>query len=93
MIYHRIHVFTLECLVLLNKESLETGELRTCQTSTELKMGDQGSTEEYVIGILSGNVKGQVLKTQTLFQEAVNEQIRGFVSPLSRQLEDLTRLV
>ena len=30
---------------------------------------------------------------QTLTQETVNEQIRGFIAPLTRQLEELTRLV
>ena len=30
---------------------------------------------------------------QTLTQEAVNEQIRGFIAPLTRQLEELTRMV
>ena len=28
-----------------------------------------------------------------LTQEAVNEQIRGFIAPLTRQLEELIRLV
>ena len=30
---------------------------------------------------------------QTLTQEAVNEQVRGFIGPLTRQLEELIRLV
>ena len=30
---------------------------------------------------------------QTLTQEAVDEQIRGLIAPLTRQLEELSRLV
>ena len=35
----------------------------------------------------------EVSEIQTLTQEAVNEQIRRFISPLTRQLEELSRLV
>ena len=35
----------------------------------------------------------ELYETQMLTQEAVNEQIRGFIAPLNRQLEELTRLV
>ena len=39
------------------------------------------------------NVKRESPDIQTLTQEAVNEQIRGFIAPLIRHLEELTRLV
>ena len=66
---------------------------RRYQTSIELKMRAHGSTEENGSGISSENFGGEVSEIQTLTQEAVNEQIRGFIAPLTRQLEDLTRLV
>ena len=67
---------------------------RNCyQTSTERKMTHHGSTEELVNRISSGIVKRQSLEIHTLTQEAVNEQIRGFIAPLNRQPEELTRLV
>ena len=62
-------------------------------TSIERTMSDNGSTEENVIGILSENVEGEVSEIQTLTQEAVNERIRGFIAPLTRQLEELSWLV
>ena len=55
-------------------------------------MIDHGSTEENAPEISSENVEGEVSEIQTWTQEAVNEQIRGFVAPLTRQLE-LTRLL
>ena len=63
------------------------------QTSIERTMSDHGSTEEITNGISSKNVKGEVSEIQTLTQEAVNEQIRRFITLLTRQLEKLTRLV
>ena len=56
-------------------------------------MGNHGSTEENVTGISSENVEGEDSEIQTLTQKAVNEQSRGFIAPLTRQLEELTRLV
>ena len=38
-------------------------------------------------------MEGEVPEFQTLTLEVVNEQIRGFIAPLIRQLEELTRLV
>ena len=60
------------------------------QTSIELTISDHGSTEENAIS--SETVKGEVSEIQTLTQEAVNEQIKGFIAPLTRQLE-LIRLM
>ena len=57
------------------------------------RMSDHGSTEENITGNPSQNVEGEVSEIQTLPQEPVNEQIRGFIAPLTRQLEELTRLV
>ena len=56
-------------------------------------MSDNGSIEENVTGNLSKRVEGELSEIQKLTQEAVSEQFRGFISPLTRQLEELTRLV
>ena len=56
-------------------------------------MSENGSSEENVTGNSSENVEGEVSEIHTLTQEAVSEQIEGFVVPLTRQLEELTRLV
>ena len=56
-------------------------------------MSNHGSTEEIADRNSSENVKGDVSEFQTLTQGAVNEQIRGFIAPLTRQLEELSRLV
>ena len=56
-------------------------------------MSNHGSTEEIAEKVSSENVEGEVPEFQTLTQEAVNEQIRGFIAPLNRQLEELTLLV
>ena len=61
--------------------------------SIERSMSDHGSAEENATGISSENVKGEVSEVQTLTQEAVNEQIRGCIAPLTHRLEELTRLV
>ena len=63
------------------------------QTSIERTMSNHGSTEEIANRSSLENVEGEVAEFQTLTQEAVNEQIRGFIAPLTRQLEELTRLV
>ena len=39
------------------------------------------------------NTEGEVPEIRILTQEAVKEQIKGFIAPLTRQLEELTRLV
>ena len=77
-------------------DSAEYRELRNgkrYQTSIECTMSDHGSKEENATGISSENIKGEVSAIQTLIQEAFNEQIRGFIAPLTRQLQELTRLV
>ena len=63
------------------------------QTFFERIMSNNGSTEESANRSSSENVEGEVPEFQTLTKEAVNEQIRGFFGPLTRQLEELTRLV
>ena len=76
--------------------STEYGELRNgkgYQTSEEREMSRHGSTEEIVNRSSSVNVEGEIPEIQTLTHEAVNEQIRGFIAPLTHQLEELTRLV
>ena len=69
-------------------QSTEYREHRNYQTSVERIMSNHGSTEE-----ASENVEGEVPEFQKLTLEAVNEQIRGFIAPLTRQLEELIRLV
>ena len=56
-------------------------------------MSNHGSTEEVASRSSSENVEREAPEFQTLTQEAVNEQLRGSVAPLTRQLEELTRLV
>ena len=76
--------------------SEEDRELRNGEryyTSIERSLSDNGSIEENVTGNLSKNVEGGVSEIQTLTQEAVNEQVREFIAPLTRQLEELTRLL
>ena len=63
------------------------------QTSVERKMSHHGSTEELVNTSSSEIVAGKSQEIQTLTQEAVNEHIRRFIAPLTRQLEELTRPV
>ena len=63
------------------------------QTSIEGIMSNHGSREEIANRSSSENVEGEILELQTLTQEAVNEQIRGFIAHLTRSLEELTRLV
>ena len=41
----------------------------------------------------SENVGEEVPEIRTMTQEAVNEQIKGFIAPVIRQLEGLTRVV
>ena len=66
---------------------------RRYQTSDEREMSHHGSTEEIANRSSSENVEGENPEIQTLTQEVVNEQIRGVFDPLTRQLEELTRLV
>ena len=76
--------------------SIDYGELRNgkrYQTSTERIVSNHGTTEEISNRSSLENVKGEIPEIQTLTQEAVNEQIRGFIDPLTRQLEELTRMV
>ena len=55
-------------------------------------MSENSSIEENIAGILLEVVE-ESPDIQTLTQEVVNKQIKGFIAPLTRQLEDLTRLV
>ena len=56
-------------------------------------MSDHGNTEEKGTGISSENVEGEVFDVQTMPQKDVIEKIRGFIAPLTLELEELTRLV
>ena len=63
------------------------------QLSIERLLSNHGSTEESPNRSSSENVEGEVSEFQTLTQEAVGKQIRVFVASLTRQLDELTRLV
>ena len=56
-------------------------------------MSENGSAEDNMAGKASENTKGEVPEIRILTEEAINEQIKGFIAPLTRQLEELTRLV
>ena len=62
-------------------------------TSDESEISHHGRTEEIANRNPSEDVVGENLEIQTLTQEGVDEQIRGFIAPLTRQLEELTRLL
>ena len=53
---------------------------KRCYTSIERSMSDNGSIEENAVGNSSENVDEEVSQSQTLTQQAVNEQIRGFIA-------------
>ena len=61
--------------------------------SDEIELSHHGSTQEIADRNSSENVVEENPKMQTLTEEAIDEQIRGFIAPLTRQLEELTRLV
>ena len=63
------------------------------QTSIERILSNHSDTEEIDNRCSSENVEGEVPEFQMLTQETLIEQIRGFIAPLTRQLEELTRLV
>ena len=79
--------------MLSSSEYRELGNGKRYQTSIERTMSDHGSTEDIANGVSSENIEGEVSEIQTLTQEAINEQIRVFIAPLTRQLEELTPLV
>ena len=90
---------------LKKNSSLETGmpnfligyrKLRNCkryQTSIERILSNCSSTEEIANRSSSENIEREVPKFQMLTQEAISEQSRGFIPPIVRHLEELTRLV
>ena len=62
----------------------------------ELKSGKNSQIQSSIINprfSSSENVEGEVSEFQTLTPEAVGKQIRVFVASLTRQLDELTRLV
>ena len=63
------------------------------QTSIERTMSNHGSTEKIANRSLSESVGGEIPEFKTLTKKAVNEQISGFIAPVTHQLEKLTRLV
>ena len=73
--------------------STDYRELRNGKRSQTSIERITSSTEEMANRSSSENVKREIPEFQRLTQEAVNEQIRGFIAPLTRQLGELTRLV
>ena len=56
-------------------------------------MSESGSVEDNRAGNFSEITLGEVPEIRTLTQEAVNQQIKRFIGPVTRQLEELSRLV
>ena len=56
-------------------------------------MSHHGSAEEIANRSSSENVEGENPEIQALTPAAVDEPIKGLIAPLTRQLEELTRLV
>ena len=56
-------------------------------------MSENSSVEDNRAGNSSENVEEEFPEIHTLTEVVVNEQIKGFIAPLTRQLEELTRLV
>ena len=56
-------------------------------------MGENGSVKVNRGKKLSEYTEKEFPEIRILTQEAVNEQIKGFIAPLTRQLEELTALV
>ena len=76
--------------------SIDCRELRNGKrhlTSDESEVSHHGSTEEIAKRNSSENSVGENSEIHSLTQEAVDQQIRGFIAHLTRQLEELTRLV
>ena len=62
-------------------------------TNPRHTMSESGSIGKNAAGNSSKIIEGEVPEIHTLTQEEVNEQIKGFNAPLTRQLEELTWLV
>ena len=56
-------------------------------------MSQSGGVEDHRASNSSEYIEEEVPEIRTLNQEAVNEQIKGFIALLTRQLEELTGLV
>ena len=77
-------------------QSTDHRELRNgerYQTLIERTVRNHVSTKEIANRNSSEKFDVEVPGFQTLKQEAVNEHIRGFIAPLTRQLEERSRLV
>ena len=62
-------------------------------TNSGQTVSEKSSTEDNRAGNSSENIEEEVPEIGTLTQEAVNEQIKEFSNPLTRRLEEMTRLV
>ena len=60
-------------------------------TNSRQTMSENGTVEGNRAVNSSENTEEEVHEVHTLTQEAVNEQIKWFIVPLTRQLEELTR--
>ena len=71
----------------------ELGNGKRYKTGSDRTMSENASVEDNRAGHSAENTEQEVPKIRTLTQEAVNEQIKGFIAPLTNQLKELTRLV
>ena len=62
-------------------------------TANTLKMNDSKNTESSPIVNAPGRNARDELEVHALTQEEVNEQVRNHIGPLTKQLQDLTRLI
>ena len=62
-------------------------------SNRESEMSENSIVEENQTNTSSENIEEEIPEVHTLIQKAVKEQIKKFIAPLTRQLEEMTRLV
>ena len=90
---HSMQNSSFENLMLLSSDYRELRNGKRYETSSERILCNHGSMEGITNRSSLRNIEGEVPLFQTWTQETTNEQIRGFMAPLTRQLEELTLLV
>ena len=79
---------------MLNSDSYrELRNVKRYNTNPDSEMSDSGNVEVNRRSTSPENVEEEIPEIHTLTQEEVNQQIKGFTAPLTRLLEELTRLV
>ena len=66
---------------------------KRCNSNRESEMSENGDVEENRSSTSSEKVEEEIPEIHTFTQEAVKEQIKGFISPLTRQVEEMIKLV